>query len=86
LSGLAILATVLATARARRVLSSAPMPAKIPWLPSQLPPGATPERCPRCGKTAFIPWTLRRDDATKVVMRTWVCTECQITRERAEPE
>jgi hypothetical protein len=35
---------------------------------------------------AFVPWTLRRDDRTKIVMRTWVCTECQITQERPEPE
>ena len=49
-------------------------------------PDARPERCPRCGRAAFIPWTLRRDDQTKVVMRTWVCTECQITEERPEPE
>jgi hypothetical protein len=62
------------------------MTAKVPWLPSQLPPGARPERCPRCGKAAFIPWTLRRDDQTKAVMRTWVCTECQLTQERPEPE
>ena len=27
--------------------------------------GANPERCPRCGRRALIPWTLRRDDATK---------------------
>ena len=62
------------------------MTAKVPWLPSQLQPGARPERCPRCGKAAFVPWTLRRDDRTKIVMRTWVCTECQITQERPEPE
>jgi len=55
-------------------------------LPSQLQPGARPERCPRCGKAAFVAWTLRRDDRTKIVMRTWVCTECQITQERPEPE
>jgi hypothetical protein len=62
------------------------MPAKIPWLPSQVPAGARPERCPRCGRLAFIPWTLRRDDATKQIMRTWVCAECQVTEERPEPE
>jgi hypothetical protein len=62
------------------------MTAKVPWLPFQLPPGAKPERCPRCGKAAFIPWTLRRDDQTKAVMRTWACTECQLTQERPEPE
>jgi len=62
------------------------MPAKIPWLPSILPPNARPERCPNCGRLAFIAWTLRRDDRTKVVLRTWVCTECQVTQERPEPE
>ena len=30
--------------------------------------------------------TLRRDGATKQVLRTWVCTECQVTAERPEPE
>jgi hypothetical protein len=62
------------------------MPAKVPWLPSHLPPGAAAERCPRCGRPAFIPWTLRRDNQTKQVMRTWACTECQLTQERREPE
>lgn len=62
------------------------MPAKIPWLPSTLPPGAHAERCPRCARPAFIPWTLRRDPATKQVQRTWVCTECQVIVERPEPE
>ncbi|PYO00522.1 MAG: hypothetical protein DMD91_10340 [Candidatus Rokuibacteriota bacterium] len=62
------------------------MPAKIPWLPSCIPPGATVERCPFCGRHAFIPWTLRRDDKTKVVLRTWTCTECQRSEERPEPE
>jgi len=62
------------------------MPAKVPWLPSQLQPGADAEPCPRCRQRAFIPWTLRRDDRTKVVMRTWVCVECQVTEERPEPE
>jgi hypothetical protein len=71
---------------AGRLVSSGAMPAKIPWLPSALPPGARPERCPRCGQLALIAWTLRRDDLTKVVLRTWVCTECQVTEERPEPE
>jgi hypothetical protein len=62
------------------------MPAKVPWLPGSLPPGARPERCPVCGRLAFIPWTLRRDTATKAVMRTWVCTSCQTLEERPEPE
>ncbi len=62
------------------------MRAKIPWLPSTLPPGAAAERCPRCGRLALIPWTLRRDPLDKQVFRTWVCTECQVTEERLEPE
>ena len=63
-----------------------PMPAKIPWLPSSVPPGERPERCPRCGHRALIPWTLRRDGRTLKVLRTWVCAECQTTEERPEPE
>ena len=51
-----------------------------------IPAGASPERCPRCGRLALIPWTLRRDDATKRLLRTWVCAECQVTEERPEPE
>jgi hypothetical protein len=35
---------------------------------------------------ALIPWTLRRDNRTKALLRTWVCTECQSLEERAEPE
>lgn len=62
------------------------MPAKIPWLPSTLPPGAHAERCPHCRRVALIPWTLWRDPATKQVLRTWVCTECQVVDERPEPE
>ncbi|MFQ5521147.1 MAG: hypothetical protein ACE5FK_07100 [Candidatus Methylomirabilia bacterium] len=59
--------------------------AKVPWLPSELPEGAQPERCPRCGRRAVIPWTLRRD-LHRQVWRTWVCTHCQTTEERPEPE
>lgn len=62
------------------------MSAKVPWLPSKLPPGATADRCPRCGRRALIPWTLRRDLRTKEVLRTWICTECQRSEERQEPE
>jgi hypothetical protein len=62
------------------------MPAKVPWLPSRIHPGAEVERCPHCGRRAFIPWTLRRDPATKVVFRTWICTECQQSDERPESE
>jgi hypothetical protein len=66
---------------------SAPMTAKIPWLPTHLAPGARPERCPKCGRRTFVPWTLRRDGRTPTlaVVRTWVCTECQVTEERPEP-
>lgn len=63
-----------------------PMVAKIPWLPAGVPPGEKAEVCPRCGRRAMIAWTLRRDDRTKRVLRTWVCAECQLTEERAEPE
>jgi DNA-directed RNA polymerase subunit M/transcription elongation factor TFIIS len=62
------------------------MPAKTPWLPSRLQPGARAVTCPRCGRRAFIPWTLRRDIQTKQLVRTWVCVECQVTEERPEPE
>jgi hypothetical protein len=62
------------------------MHAKRPWLPSELVPGAVPERCPRCGRLAVIPWTLRRDPLRKLLLRTHVCTECQATDERPEPE
>jgi hypothetical protein len=62
------------------------MPAKVPWLPQTLPPGARPERCPTCSRLALIPWTLRRDIHTKALLRTWVCTECQSLVERPEPE
>ena len=60
------------------------MPAKVPWLPSHVPPGAKPERCTRCGRLAVIPWTLRRDDRTKAVWRRWICVECQASEERPE--
>jgi hypothetical protein len=59
---------------------------KVPWLPTRVPPGANPERCPRCGRLTLIPWTLRRDNATKQVLRRWVCANCQATEERPEPE
>lgn len=62
------------------------MRAKVPWLPGAVPPGAETDRCPRCGRLAMIPWTLRRDDSTKRLMRTWVCTACQRLEERPEPE
>jgi hypothetical protein len=34
----------------------------------------------------MIPWTLRRDPRRVIVLRTWVCTACQTTEERPEPE
>ena len=73
-------------ARERDLIGYGAMRAKIPWLPQSLPPGATPERCGHCGRLAVIPWTLRRDQQRKTVLRTWVCTECQRTEERPEPE
>jgi hypothetical protein len=63
-----------------------PMPAKVPWLPHAVPPGARPERCQVCTRVALIPWTLRRDIHTKTLLRTWVCTNCQSLVERREPE
>jgi hypothetical protein len=65
---------------------SEPMTAKIPWLPRTAPPGARVERCPKCGRRALVPWTLRRDGRTLAVIRTWACTDCQTTEERPEPE
>lgn len=62
------------------------MTAKTPWLPSTLPAGATPERCPRCQRRGLVPWTLRRDIHTKDVIRTWICVECQQAEERLEPQ
>lgn len=59
---------------------------KIPWLPSELHPGQTAERCPRCGAIGFIPWTLHRDPKRVTPVRTWVCTHCQVTQERPEPD
>jgi DNA-directed RNA polymerase subunit M/transcription elongation factor TFIIS len=64
----------------------AAMPSKIPWLPSSVQPGQKMERCPRCGARAFFPWTLQRNLKTMTLMRTWVCTECQVTEERPEAE
>ncbi len=62
------------------------MKSKIPWLPFQLHPGQKAERCPRCGAIGLIPWTLRRDRNHPTPIRTWVCTQCQSTEERPEPE
>ncbi len=58
---------------------------KAPWFPTHVPPGETPERCPRCGRLAMIRWTLRRDRERRV-FRLWVCTNCQATEEREEVE
>jgi len=62
------------------------MTTKTPWLPAKVPAGASPERCPQCGRRGFLPWTLRRDIRTKQVIRTWICVECQRTQERPEPQ
>jgi hypothetical protein len=62
------------------------MKPKIPWLPHEVQPGQTTETCPRCGAKKLMPWTLRRDPKRITLMRTWVCTACQTTEEREEPE
>jgi hypothetical protein len=62
------------------------MKAKIPWLPSRVRPGQTTDACPGCGARTMIPWTLRRDRQHMALLRTWVCTTCQITQEREEAE
>ncbi|HXJ82010.1 MAG TPA: hypothetical protein VMS64_25415 [Candidatus Methylomirabilis sp.] len=62
------------------------MKPKVAWLPSEVHPGQKTERCPRCGANRMIPWTLRRDPQRVIVLRTWVCTACQTTEERPEPE
>jgi hypothetical protein len=58
---------------------------KIPWLPSEAQPGQETETCPACGARALIPWILRREPQRVVLLRTWVCLECQTTEERIEP-
>jgi len=62
------------------------MKPKIPWLPAAVQSGQKTERCPRCGADRMIPWTLRRDPDRHGQIRTWVCTACQTTEERTEPE
>lgn len=62
------------------------MKPKIPWLPAEAQPGQDTEPCPACGAREFIPWTLRRDPRRVVLLRTWVCTACQVIEERPEPE
>ena len=62
------------------------MKPKVPWLPGEVQPGQRAERCPQCGAQKMIPWTLRRDPARMTLLRTWVCTACQTTEERPEPE
>jgi ribosomal protein S27AE len=59
---------------------------KIPWLPSEVQSGQKTETCPRCGASTMFPWTLRRDPKRVILLRTWVCTACQTTEEREEPE
>ena len=62
------------------------MKPKIPWLPHEVQPGQPTERCPRCGAQKLMPWTLRRDPKRVTLLRPWVCTACQTTEERDEPE
>ncbi len=62
------------------------MRAKIPWLPHEAQPGQQTDTCPRCGAKKMIPWSLRRDLTRVTLLRTWVCTACQATEEREEPE
>jgi len=62
------------------------MAPKVPWRPSALHPGQKAQRCPHCGAIALIPWTLRRDPKLATAVRTWVCTECQVTEERPEAD
>lgn len=62
------------------------MKPKIPWLPHEVQPGQPTEVCPRCGARKLMPWTLRRDPKRVTLLRTWVCTACQTTEERPEPE
>jgi hypothetical protein len=59
--------------------------AQVPWLPSTLPADATAERCSECGRRGMVPWTLRRA-LDRRVYRRWICTHCQASREREEPE
>src|ERR1700692_1257278 len=59
---------------------------KVPWLPAEVQPGQKTETCPRCGANKMIPWTLARDPKRIGLLRTWVCTACQLVEERAEAE
>jgi len=62
------------------------MKPKIPWLPAEVQPGQETDTCPHCGAKKMIPWTLRRDPKRVILLRTWVCTACQVTEEREEAE
>lgn len=62
------------------------MKPKIPWLPAEVQPGQETDTCPHCGAKKMIPWTLRRDPKRVTLLRTWVCTACQVTEEREEAE
>jgi DNA-directed RNA polymerase subunit M/transcription elongation factor TFIIS len=62
------------------------MKPKVPWLPAEVQPGQKTETCPRCGANKMIPWTLARDPKRVGLLRTWVCTACQLVEERAEAE
>ena len=70
----------------RATHENARMTLKLPWRPSELHPGQKAERCPRCGAIGLIPWTLHRDPRKATAVRTWVCTACQATEERPEPD
>ena len=63
-----------------------PMKPKVPWLPAEVQPGQKTETCARCGANKMIPWTLKRDPQRIGLLRTWVCTACQLVEERAEAE
>ena len=62
------------------------MKPKIPWLPAEVQPGQKTEICPACGANRMIPWTLTLDPRRTALRRTWVCTACQRTEEREEPD
>ena len=62
------------------------MKPKIPWLPAEVQPGQKTEICPACGANRMIPWTLTRNPGRTALLRTWVCTACQQTEVREEPD
>jgi DNA-directed RNA polymerase subunit M/transcription elongation factor TFIIS len=62
------------------------MKPKIPWLPAEVQAGQKTEICPACGANRMIPWTLTRNAGRTALLRTWVCTACQQTEVREEPD